>query len=231
MKQIIVQFTQSVRARSERGQSLVELALFLPVLLIILVGVFEMGFFINHYINMIDATREAARYAADLDPVANYRPEYNHNSASYNAGFVYYCEDPDGGPPGGGPLEGTTEFYTVVACYAEQSMPEQFNPSNGYDDIVISAFTVENGAVVYRWPYDAAEMGFSYLGHQVSRFSNAELSDLVSGYAPRQGFVLVEIFWQHRQALALPVFTFFVPERIPIHVYTLMPNPTAGTVE
>jgi hypothetical protein len=50
------------------GQSLVELALFFPILLIILSGVIEFGFAFNHYINLIEATREGARYAVDGDP-------------------------------------------------------------------------------------------------------------------------------------------------------------------
>ncbi len=50
------------------GQSLVELAFFFPILLIILSGVIEFGFAFNQYINLIEATREGARYAVDGDP-------------------------------------------------------------------------------------------------------------------------------------------------------------------
>ena len=206
------------RAR-QRGQSLVELALFLPVFLILIVGVAEMGFYLNHYINLLDATREGARFGADLDPMAgNYNPAFNHNSGSYSSGATYSCDT-------------TQEFYTVVACYTEENMSEQFDPANGYDDIVISAFTVKDGAVLYRFPQDSAEKGFSYEGNQVSRFSNADVNNLVGSYTPKQGFLIVEIFWQHRQALALPIYTVFVPADIPMHIYTLMPNATAGTAE
>ncbi len=50
------------------GQSLVELAFFFPILLIILSGVVEFGFAFNQYINLIEATREGARYAVNGDP-------------------------------------------------------------------------------------------------------------------------------------------------------------------
>ena len=50
--------------RDERGQSLVEFALVLPVLLLILVGIFNFGqlFYSNIVIN--EAARDAARYAS-----------------------------------------------------------------------------------------------------------------------------------------------------------------------
>jgi hypothetical protein len=50
------------------GQSLVELALVFPMLLMLLSGVVEFGFAFNHYINLVEATREGARYAVDGDP-------------------------------------------------------------------------------------------------------------------------------------------------------------------
>ena len=50
------------------GQSLVELAFFFPILLVILSGVIEFGFAFNQYINLIEATREGARYAVNGDP-------------------------------------------------------------------------------------------------------------------------------------------------------------------
>ena len=56
-------------ARSERGQSLTEIALFVPILLLMIVGFVEIGVYINAYINTVDATRAAARYVAPQDPL------------------------------------------------------------------------------------------------------------------------------------------------------------------
>ena len=47
--------------RRQRGQSLVEFALVLPVLLFMTLGVVEMGFAIAHNSTMVTATRQAAR--------------------------------------------------------------------------------------------------------------------------------------------------------------------------
>ncbi|HEY72459.1 MAG: hypothetical protein DRJ03_24140 [Chloroflexi bacterium] len=48
----------------ERGQGLVELAIILPILLLLLLGVAEMGFLMRNYLVVLNADREACRYAA-----------------------------------------------------------------------------------------------------------------------------------------------------------------------
>jgi Flp pilus assembly protein TadG len=50
--------------RDERGQSLVEFALVLPVLLLILVGIFNFGVLFYSDIVINEAARDAARYAS-----------------------------------------------------------------------------------------------------------------------------------------------------------------------
>ena len=52
------------RGRDERGQSLVEFALILPFLLILLMGIFEIGRAWQKYQVITDAAREGARVAA-----------------------------------------------------------------------------------------------------------------------------------------------------------------------
>ena len=55
--------------RDERGQSLVEFALVLPVLLLILVGIFNFGQVFYSDIVINEAARDAARYASIGAPV------------------------------------------------------------------------------------------------------------------------------------------------------------------
>jgi len=228
----------SNRSHPERGQSLVELAIFLPIFIIIIAGIVEMGYYINRYLNLLDASREGARYGADLDPIGtgtasgnpSYNPAYNHNSPGFT-GAVPNCDD-----------SGLNDFYAVLACYAEQNMAETLDPSNGYDDIVISAFTISNGIVCYgsyRWPdyLDSvtfggmADAGWSYMGNQVSQFRISDINNMIPDDSPPQGLLILEMFYQHRQALGLPFFTVFVPRDIGIYVHSIMPNPTAGSQE
>lgn len=50
--------------KRENGQAMVELALILPVLLLILMGIIEFGFMFNSYLTLNNVSREAARYAS-----------------------------------------------------------------------------------------------------------------------------------------------------------------------
>ena len=59
---------QKERLPGERGQSLVELTLFMPILILLLAGFVEIGVLTNGYITALDASRAAARYVSPLDP-------------------------------------------------------------------------------------------------------------------------------------------------------------------
>lgn len=50
--------------KKEDGQAMVELALILPILLLIIMGIFEFGFMFNNYLTLNNVSREAARYAS-----------------------------------------------------------------------------------------------------------------------------------------------------------------------
>jgi Flp pilus assembly protein TadG len=52
------------RLRSARGAELIEFALLLPVLLLLLAGILDMGFLFNNYAVVTNAAREGARMAA-----------------------------------------------------------------------------------------------------------------------------------------------------------------------
>lgn len=52
-----------------KGQSLVESALTFPILILMVLGLAEMGFAMNYYLTMLDLVREAGRRGANLSPV------------------------------------------------------------------------------------------------------------------------------------------------------------------
>jgi len=52
------------RLKSIRGQSLVEFALVLPILVILIFGIIDFGMGLRSYISLTNATREGARFAA-----------------------------------------------------------------------------------------------------------------------------------------------------------------------
>jgi Flp pilus assembly protein TadG len=62
-------FRATARGRRSRGQSLVELAIILPVLLLLLMALLQIGFLLFTQVGLTNAAREAARNAASI-PVA-----------------------------------------------------------------------------------------------------------------------------------------------------------------
>lgn len=52
------------KIRNQKGQALVEMALVLPILLMLVFGIIEFGRIFNAYIVVSNASREGARYAA-----------------------------------------------------------------------------------------------------------------------------------------------------------------------
>lgn len=109
---------------SRPGQSLVEFSIMLPVLLIMLSGLVEFGFLLNHYLDVIDAARETARFGSNIDPLT---------------------------PDDGLPCNSTAYFYRMLRCLAEDSLKPQITLDPARDDIVISAFSA-SGASVNRMP-------------------------------------------------------------------------------
>jgi Flp pilus assembly protein TadG len=55
---------RTIEIRSERGQSLTEFALALPILAMLLFAVIQFGIVFNNYVTLVDATRAGARKGA-----------------------------------------------------------------------------------------------------------------------------------------------------------------------
>jgi Flp pilus assembly protein TadG len=235
-------------AKKSRGQSYVELALVIPVLLIMLLGLVEVSFYIANYLNALDLTREAARFASLRDPfdgkdsdtyvVPSYANSTCQDTDPSKVDFYYSTAcNFSSPPPAGGDCTGNN-FCGGLNSYVP------FNPTT--DDIVISVFTV-TGAVTNRWPNTNGRTWWSYsqdkLGKTVGNWqtdcSGTKVRDqpyytqtvvndaMNSGSVPTKGFVAVEYYYCYQQVLGLPLLTNFIPNPLRVHVYTLMPNPAA----
>lgn len=162
------------RAKKSRGQSLVEVSLFLPLLLMMLGGLVEFGFALNQYLNALDAAREAARYSSDGDPDIRAFCYDGDDDDLLDDQDALISDAIDDGCPGGiaqygdyrddeilekfpdpnWPIsiyKGTSDFYGQAAFIALQTIkPVPLNPER--DDVVISVFRILSGTVVGRWP-------------------------------------------------------------------------------
>lgn len=204
------------RGRSEskksRGQSIVEFMVLLPLLLMMLSGLVEFGFMLNYYLDIIDAAREAARFAANDDPL-------------YDASGSF--TDPN------------CQFYLNAQQIAQQSLNlgsgGQITLNPATDDVVISVYSaLDNGTIDTRWPQNTS--GCSGLLHvstgEVSlnntRSSGldttADIESKLSTSAPASGLVSVEIYYDYHMVLGLPWIRAFVPDPVTLYAYSIMPN-------
>lgn len=60
----MLRLLKKTKDEGEKGQALAEFALIIPVLLILLVGIVEIGYGINSYLTVVDASRDGARLGA-----------------------------------------------------------------------------------------------------------------------------------------------------------------------
>jgi hypothetical protein len=202
-----------------RGQSFVELSVLVLVLMLLLAGVAEYGVLLNRYLNLLDGAREAARYNANFNP---------------------FCPATSTDPlcPAGQVIP---NYYAATACEVKNVLlPIKLDRARG-DDIVISFFTVEGGAITGRYPTEDGEDGWSWAGHggwtdepqcimggtsarnHVSKQSSSFILSRMDPTAPDVSVSLVEIFYNYPQTLKLPVFEQVVPDPIPVYTYAIMP--------
>lgn len=154
-----------------RGQSLVELALVMPFLIILLAVLMEFGYFASHYITLTEVSRSVARAATTLQHNVSplYWEDFDNglldgskvvpdNPALRQVWLSKYrnCRVDDPSAKFG--------FYNLLGCMTLQSMNPMrisgFEPgASTTDDIIISGFTVapdgKDMLLVKRYPSNA----------------------------------------------------------------------------
>jgi hypothetical protein len=217
-----------------KGQSFIELALILPVMLLMLMGLVEVSIYIDRYLDILDLTREAARFASLRDPFV---PALDQNCSTELFDF-YYDTSCIFSPPGG-------DASCVPNDPFCNGINASFRMNPATDDIVISVYTVTDNAVSNTWP----AIGYwAFSDHDTDTVHNgnwttdcdgnvvrsspyytqAHVTSLLEANAPpKRGFVAVEAYICHEQALGLPVVSQFIPNPIRVHAYTIMSLPAA----
>jgi hypothetical protein len=208
----------------ERGQSFVEVALIIPVLLVVLAGLTEIGFYMFAYLNALDLTREAARFASTRDYKVQLLANPNPSQLPMSA-----CTD------------SVLHYYYDTACFFVDPQLNPYiplTPSN-YDDVTISVFSVnDDNTIGQRFPKPSGVWSLynnnwqkDCNGNVVSTqpdFTNAKIqSDFLSSAPHAKGLVLVEVYYCYHQVLNLPFFSQFFPNPARIHAYSIMPAPEA----
>jgi hypothetical protein len=201
MKKLIKKFfAKKGKTRKTKGQSLVEITLTFPLLLIMLSGLVEFGFMLNYYLSLTDATRETARFFSNFDPFDEFGNDDLNGFYAPAADFLLNNLEP--------------------ANSADTSRKIALDITT--DDVVISVFSVSNGTISRRFPnMNGGE--YRYYDNVVSRFSNAEVESRLEATAPDTGILLVEVYYDYWQVLGLPWLAPFLSDPVTLYGYTMMP--------
>ena len=208
----LVRFLQNLKQKGQgSGQSFVELALIIPVILIMLAGMVEVAFVMFAYMTALDLTREAARFASARDFLVQ-------EPASAGTGYDY-CTD------------AFLHYYYDTACFFtddELNPFLEFDPAKN-DDVTISVMTVANHTVSERrdWSLYSNNWQKDCDGNVVRTnpfFTNADIESKFSASAPGdRGLVLVEAWVCYDLILNFPLITEIIPSPFRLHAYTIMP--------
>jgi hypothetical protein len=190
----------------EGGQSLVELALFVPLLLMMLSGLVEFGLLLNQYLNLMDGPREGARYGVSISP------------------FVGTGDTDD-------PL-----FYDHVTAVVNKTIyPYSLDPSRDDVIITVVSIKNDDIYRRYPQILPSPSIAGQYrlYGHKTSKYTDAQIRTLLGTSlsplpgAPKGGAVIVEMYYSYHQALALPWLLAFVPDPIQLYMSSVAPLPAA----
>ncbi|MBC8333207.1 MAG: pilus assembly protein [Anaerolineae bacterium] len=211
--------------KHDSGQSFIELALVIPLLLMLIAGLVEVGFFIHSYLTLLDLTREAARFASLRDP-------FTLNAASGTLPDAACADAP------------LLHYYFDTACIILDTSFNPFVPlDTNLDDIAISVLTVSGNIVSNRWPADSdgvwslstASDGWGgseswtkdcdgAVINTTPYFTNTEVQSMFQTGAPtNKGIVIVEVYYCYHHVLNLPILSDYVDNPLRMHAYSIMP--------
>jgi len=206
-----------MKRRKPWGQSLVEVAIAFPLLIMLFSGMVEFGFMLNTYLSLLDATRQTARFYSNINPFTSI--------------------DESTTPP---TILDDMDFYNGIAGMVRDILapPDDplarrivFNSSRG-DDIIVSVLRVSVSDSTHaitgieRFPADQTNPYFQVFGNQLSVYADdARIEQLMTanGSEPvRTGMLIVEIYYGYEGVLKLPWVEAFM-DVVMLHADTIMP--------
>jgi len=208
--------------RRTEGQSLVELALILPLLLLMFAGLVEVGAALRNYLVVVNANREGTRFAArgrwfdSVDEVQEIFARVVAAAGIEQRGdqFVQILR-----PMPIGDLGANT---TIAIHYIQ--VPDQIDQLGG--------LAVEPAVIHGPWYTGTVHLGRSEINApavaEAAREANYEfnqkyfIQDRLLDIPSEDNFVIVEVWFEHEQLLKLPFFTELLPETFTLYAQSTM---------
>jgi len=198
----------------DKGQSLVEFAITLPILLLMLIGLVEVGAALRNYLVVVNANREGTRFAArgrwfnGSEQEIFKRVVAAGGDERYEGEWVRILRTVDQGD-----LEANTGVYVTYIA-----VPHQMDAQHqGYSYTTWFTGTLPDGGS--RIDPDALGVAAAIANQEFNQqyYVNGDL-DMPS----EDNFVVVEVWYQHEQWLKMPIFTELLPERFTLYAQSTM---------
>lgn len=191
-----------------KGQALVETAIILPLLVFILIGVFEVGFALRSYLVLTAANREAARFAIRQ----NYL-DFNSNNVGYERVWTHTVDS----------IAGQIPFNEATGDMVISYLTVQATCTGSY------TITTPVQVPTYTWKYPATStrqtlLDYNQLGQEMVTeqikyaCANVESHKILL----LNNMVVVEQWMKHYQLFGFPVIANPLTNPVELYVHTAM---------
>jgi Flp pilus assembly protein TadG len=217
--------------KRREGQSLVELAMTLPLLLLMFVGLVEIGAALRNYLVVVNANREGVRFAARgrwFDTDSEVQDIFRRTIAAGGC-LSQHCTSAD--------------YATVMRTLSTAEWPANTAIAITYievpdqiEDIYMESMEYEDPIVHDPWITGTLPSGVSPASlvsaaevraaqAQADNYAFNEryyLTEGVLDIPSEDNLVIVDTWFEHEQMLKLPIFTAFLPVKFTLHARSEM---------
>ncbi len=232
--------------RCRRGQSLVEMALILPVMLLLFIGVLEVGWALRGYLTLLNASREAARFVArgryvDFSSQARAMVGYSYvlsqteeslagqmdvhfrgsktNATLILTHYLIGTRRPCASPP-------CNNSCTNGPC--DCSSPAKRAPNDTSDDVIEGPndgthayYQARFGLTKNNSTISPTQMLANLKEENVSFNCSLNAADPTAPYSDNS-VIIVEIFYDQPQLAGVPIISNRLTDPVPLYVKTVM---------
>jgi hypothetical protein len=212
--------------RRTEGQSLVEMALTLPVLILMFVGLIEVGAALRNYLIVVNANREGVRYAA-----RGRWFDVHQDPGLEDAESIF-----DRVVAAAGTERRGDEDVWFLRLEAIDELPANTTMAVHYfevpDQVHEGGMRVEPAVHYGPWYVGSGHVGESRIdAAAVAEAARQENYDFNQKYVVEEhlldipsedNFIIVEVWYDHQQLLGLPIFTEILPETVTLYARTRM---------
>jgi hypothetical protein len=246
-----IQAVKHVVPTGAKGQSLVEMAIITPLLLLLFIGVLEVGWAIRGYIVLVNADREATRFAArgqylDFSQTERENVGYDYVAAhtldtmSQQLDFDVLSKDPNATLIVSHYLVDTGKPCAEPPCNddcdadnqnkhggCDCSTPDRREPDFYYDDLILhpGMSNYEHFTALYGIPRETQinhDELIAELKEQNDAFNcSLNAKDPSVPWVPNS-VVVVETFYSQPQLLGVPIVSNYFTDPIPLYAQTVM---------